>query len=91
MPRLNGSLRYYAKRKGGLTKPECPSDRSAEPSTTCWGDWGYAVTNHLSAIGAPIVHFNMFSILRGMKARDEQERAALARLQAFRTIKSATR
>ncbi|WP_160299757.1 hypothetical protein [Belnapia sp. F-4-1] len=49
------------------------------------------MANHLGAIGAPTVHFNMFPILKSMKARDEQERAALARLQAFRTIKSARR
>ncbi len=50
------------------------------------GDWGYAVTNALGAIGAPVVqavHFNMFPIYKTMKARDAQEQHALKRLQDF--------
>jgi pimeloyl-ACP methyl ester carboxylesterase len=52
------------------------------------GDWGYAVTNALGSIGAPVVqavHFNMFPIVDTMEARDAQERQALARLKAFAT------
>lgn len=51
------------------------------------GDWGYAVTNALGGIGAPIVqavHFNMFPIYETMQPRDEQEEKALRRLQAFK-------
>jgi pimeloyl-ACP methyl ester carboxylesterase len=50
------------------------------------GDWGYAVTNALAAIGAPeleAVHFNMFPTFETMEARDEVEKRALQRRQKF--------
>lgn len=50
------------------------------------GDWGYAITNSLGAIGAPAVcavHFNMFPIVETMEAMTPQEEKALARLKAF--------
>lgn len=51
------------------------------------GDWGYAITNALGGIGAPVVeavHFNMFPINETMTARDGQEKRALMRLEAFK-------
>ena len=50
------------------------------------GDWGYAITNALGGIGGPAVqavHLSMFPIYETMEPRDDQERAAKARLQAF--------
>ncbi len=52
------------------------------------GDWGYAVTNALGAIGAPAVravHFNMFPVFETLDAQTPQEEKALARLKAFAT------
>ncbi|MFD3486633.1 epoxide hydrolase family protein [Streptomyces sp. NPDC058665] len=56
------------------------------------GDWGYAITNALGAIGAPTVravHFNMFPVFERMEAQDEDERRGLERLRDFQTNKSA--
>jgi len=56
------------------------------------GDWGYAITNALGAIGAPTVqavHFNMFPVFETMEAQDEVERRGLERLRDFQTNKSA--
>ena len=50
------------------------------------GDWGYAITNALGGIGAPSVrgvHLSMFPIYETMEPRDDQERKAKERLQAF--------
>jgi pimeloyl-ACP methyl ester carboxylesterase len=55
------------------------------------GDWGYAVTNALGSIGAPVVqavHFNMFPIFETMEARNLQEECALQRLQDFKDNES---
>jgi pimeloyl-ACP methyl ester carboxylesterase len=55
------------------------------------GDWGYAVTNHLGAIGAPTVrgvHFNMFPVFETMEAHDEEEQRGLERLRDFHANKS---
>ncbi|WP_219214319.1 epoxide hydrolase family protein [Variovorax boronicumulans] len=55
------------------------------------GDWGYAITNALGAIGAPTVeavHFNMFPVFETMEAADEQEERGLQRLRDFQENKS---
>lgn len=51
------------------------------------GDWGYAITNALGAIGAPAVqavHFSMFPIVETMQATNPQEERALQRLRDFK-------
>ncbi|MFE2499605.1 epoxide hydrolase family protein [Streptomyces scopuliridis] len=55
------------------------------------GDWGYAITNALGAIGAPTVqavHFNMFPVFETLEAQDEGERRGLERLRDFQANKS---
>jgi pimeloyl-ACP methyl ester carboxylesterase len=55
------------------------------------GDWGYAITNALGAIGEPTVgavHFNMFPISEDMEPRDAEEERALKRLRDFRDNES---